>query len=59
MQVPFSLAGDTDNYTWINENFIQPRAMQTARLRKPFIIEEFGLTTAYGQENNVNGVRWV
>lgn len=57
--VPFSTGADTDNYTWVNDYFIKPRAAQTARLRKPMIIEEFGLTPQYGQDNNVSNVRWV
>ena len=55
--VNFSSAGDTDNYTWINNYFIQPRAAQTAALRKPFIIEEFGLTPNYGLTNNMPSAR--
>lgn len=55
--VNFSSSGDTDNYTWVNDYFIQPRAAQTAKLAKPLMIEEFGLTPAYGQANNVSDAR--
>ncbi len=55
--VNFSSSGDTDNYTWVNDYFIQPRAAQTAKLAKPLMIEEFGLTPAYGQANNVSNAR--
>ena len=51
--VNFSSTGDTDNYTWVNNYFIQPRAAKAASLRKPFIIEEFGVTAQYGLPNNV------
>ncbi len=57
--VNFSSSGDTDNYTWVNDYFIQPRAAQTAKLAKPLMIEEFGLTPAYGQANNVSNARLV
>lgn len=57
--VNFSSSGDTDNYTWVNDYFIQPRAAQTAKLAKPLMIEEFGLTPAYGQANNVSNARAV
>ena len=56
--VNFSSSGDTDNYTWVNDYFIQPRAAQTAKLAKPLMIEEFGLTLAYGQANNVSNARF-
>ena len=55
--VNFSSSGDTDNYTWVNDYFIQPRAAQTAKLAKPLMIEEFGMTPAYGQANNVSNAR--
>ena len=55
--VDFSSSGDTDNYTWVNDYFIQPRAVAAARLGKPFIIEEFGLTPDYGLPNNVPDAR--
>ena len=59
LDVNFSSSGDTDNYTWLNDYFIAPRAAQTAALAKPLMIEEFGLTMAYGQANNVTDVRSV
>lgn len=57
--VSFSSSGDTDNYTWVNDNFIQPRAATAARLGKPFILEEFGLTPDYGLPNNISNARSV
>ena len=55
--VNFSSSGDTDNYTWVNDYFIQPRALTAHRLGKPLIIEEFGLTPDYGVPNNVTRAR--
>lgn len=59
MGVPFSSAGDTDNYTWVDEHFITPRAVATQKLGKPLMIEEFGLTSEYGLPNNVSNARSV
>lgn len=57
MGVNFSSGGDTDNYTWVNEYFIKPRAVATQKLGKPYMLEEFGLTPEYGLANNVSNAR--
>lgn len=59
MGIPFSALGGTDNYTWANEYFIKPRAVATAAMGKPFIIEEFGQTPDYGNTSGLSNPRCV